>query len=365
MVIKLVGALCIMLLRQSKSFSSIPHRVYSSSSLIMRAKKTEINNLFRDIEPILKKGRFASPQYKPRTEAQDAYVNALSNTEVPIVFGIGPAGCGKTLFACLSAIEKLKAGKINKIVLTRPIVPVEEEEIGFLPGNLAKKMDPWTRPIFDTLLEFYSQKDLDNMLQNGVIEISPLAFMRGRTFKHSFIIADEMQNSTPNQMLMLTTRIGDNSKMVITGDLKQTDREQSNGLLDIIKKVESYQRDIMPRNRETQEVFPIRYKKDIDIIKMTDVDVQRSPIVTRILDIYQYSPSKRMEFRDIDTILKTTDNPLNETTTSEERRAPPKRKITEDNPLVESMPRKKRVNRGDDAALIPKEDLPSKEKGKE
>lgn len=320
MIIKLVGTLIMMLIRPSKSFLLRTQSSYSSSPLTMRAKKSELTKFFRDIEPVLKKGRSASPQYKPRTEAQDAYVSALSNKEVPIVFGIGPAGCGKTLFACLSAIEQLKAGKIKKMVLTRPIVPVEEEEIGFLPGNLAKKMDPWTRPIFDTLLEFYSQKDLDNMLQNGVIEISPLAFMRGRTFKHSFIIADEMQNSTPNQMLMLTTRIGDNSKMVITGDLKQTDRVQSNGLLDIIKKVECYQKDVLPFNRETQDVFPIKYKKDIDIIRMTDVDVQRSPIVTRILDIYQYSPSKPMDFRDIDTIIKKEDNPLNETISSEERK---------------------------------------------
>jgi phosphate starvation-inducible PhoH-like protein len=330
MIIKLVGTLLMMLLNPTKSVVMTTKRSYSSSPLMMRVKKSDLSNLFRDIEPVLRKGRSASPQYNPRTESQKAYVSALSNEEVPIVFGIGPAGCGKTLFACLSAIEQLKGGKIKKMILTRPIVPVEEEEIGFLPGNLAKKMDPWTRPIFDTLLEFYSQKDLDNMLHNGVIEISPLAFMRGRTFKHSFIIADEMQNSTPNQMLMLTTRIGDNSKMVITGDLKQTDRIQSNGLLDIIEKVESYQKDLMPYNRDTREVFPIKYKKDIDIVRMTDVDVQRSPIVTRILDIYQHSPSKQMEFRDIDTMLKTMDNPLNETISSEERKNPrksnPKRK---------------------------------------
>lgn len=362
MIIKSVGTLLVMLLSPTKSFVLSTKRLYSSSPLMMRAKKSDLSNLYREIEPVLKKGRSTSPQYKPRTEAQKSYVSALSNEEIPIVFGIGPAGCGKTLFACLSAIEQMKTGKIKKIILTRPIVPVEEEEIGFLPGNLAKKMDPWTRPIFDTLLEFYSQKDLDNMLQNGVIEISPLAFMRGRTFKHSFIIADEMQNSTPNQMLMLTTRIGDNSKMVITGDLKQTDRTQSNGLLDIIEKVESYQKDLLPVNRGTQEVFPIKYKKDIDIVRMTDVDVQRSPIVTRILDIYQYSPSKPMNFRDIDTILKAMDNPLNETISSEERKNPPKKQPQEENPLVESISRKKRTSKSDDAALIPKEDLPKREK---
>ena len=297
MIIELVGILYMLLVGNTTSVLINTQRSYSSSSLMMRAKKSELINLFRDKEQVLKKGGLSRAQYKPRTEAQKKYVNALSNKEIPIVFGIGPAGCGKTLFACLSAIEELKVGKIKKMILTRPTVPVEEEEIGFLPGNLAKKMDPWTRPIFDTLLENYSQKELDNMLENGVIEISPLAFMRGRTFKHSFIIADEMQNSTPNQMLMLTTRIGDNSKMVITGDLKQTDRTQSNGLLDIIEKVESYQKEQTPSNRETKEVFPKKYTKDIDIIRMTEVDVQRSPIVTRILDIYKYSPNNPVNIR--------------------------------------------------------------------
>ena len=171
----------------------------STSSLIMRSRKNaRIDASLFESESYGGKGRKSSPAYIPRTPAQGAYVNALENHEIPIVFGIGPAGCGKTLFACLTAVKQLRAGKIKKILLTRPIVPVEEEEIGFLPGNLVKKMDPWTRPIFDILLEFYPQRDLDHMIQNGIIEIS-LAFMRGRTFKHSFVIADEMQNSTPNQ----------------------------------------------------------------------------------------------------------------------------------------------------------------------
>lgn len=257
----------------------------STSSLIMRSRKnTRVDDSLFDVDSYGGNKHKTSPQYIPRTSAQGAYVNALENRQVPIVFGIGPAGCGKTLFACLTAVKQLRAGEIKKIILTRPIVPVEEEEIGFLPGNLVKKMDPWTRPIFDILLEFYPQRDLDNMIQSGIIEISPLAFMRGRTFKHSFVIADEMQNSTPNQMMMLTTRIGDDSKMVITGDLKQTDRSKiGNGLSDLISKVEAYQ---------SNSVFPIRYKKDIEIVRMNASDVQRHPIVTRILDIYQYKQTQ-------------------------------------------------------------------------
>lgn len=357
MKINTLAIITMMCLGRSTSFLLRPTRQYTSSSLIMRSKKQDFSNLFRDIDPVLKKGRSLSPEYKPRTEPQKEYVNALSKSDIPIVFGIGPAGCGKTLFACLSAIEQLKTGAIKKVILTRPIVPVEEEEIGFLPGNLAKKMDPWTRPIFDTLLEFYSQKDLDSMLQNGVIEISPLAFMRGRTFKHSFIIADEMQNSTPNQMLMLTTRIGDGSKMVITGDLKQTDRSQSNGLLDIIEKVTEYQKDLLPQSQSSDGIFPIKYKKDIEIVRMTESDVQRSPIVTRILDIYQYAPSKPMDFGNMDKLIKTMDNPLHEAVSSKERNAPKKK---QENPLVEAIA--KRKTGSSDASMIPKDDLPSSEK---
>jgi phosphate starvation-inducible PhoH-like protein len=177
-----------------------------------------------------------SPTYRPKNKNQQKYVDALQNKNTSMVVNIGPAGTGKTLFACHAAIQELRRGNIQKIILTRPVVSVDEE-IGFLPGNLVTKMDPWTRPIFDILLEFYSQTDIDTMIRNGVIEISPLAFMRGRTFKRAFIIADEMQNSSPNQMLMLITRIGMESKMVITGDLNQSDRGVNNGLADFVKRL--------------------------------------------------------------------------------------------------------------------------------
>ena len=135
-----------------------------------------------------------------------------------------------------SAVNCLKENKIDKIIITRPVVPVEED-IGFLPGSMAKKMDPWTRPIFDIFEEYYSKAQVNNMVLNGQIEISPLGYMRGRTFKNAFIIADEMQNSSPNQMMMLTTRFGEGSKMVITGDLKQADKVgQYSGLHHFIKK---------------------------------------------------------------------------------------------------------------------------------
>ena len=131
--------------------------------------------------------RYISPFYKPRSENQGLYVKYLCDKNIPIVIGVGPAGSGKTLFACNQAVLALKSGAVDKIILTRPVVPVEED-IGFLPGSLINKMDPWTRPIFDILLEFYQQKDIDGMLHSGALEISPLAYMRGRTFKNAFII---------------------------------------------------------------------------------------------------------------------------------------------------------------------------------
>jgi phosphate starvation-inducible PhoH-like protein len=249
--------------------------MFRPGSNIMRMKKTLSNGFDHDslLSPSGRKSRQKNlaPVYRPRSDNQKQYVTYLNNASVPIVFGIGPAGCGKTLFACVTAIEGLKKGTFQKIVLTRPIVPVEEEELGFLPGTLVKKMDPWTRPLMDIFLEYYPQHELDFMLGSGVIEISPLAYMRGRTFKRCFIIADEMQNSSPGQMLMLTTRIGEGSKMVITGDLKQSDRCADNGLLDIMNKIKSYKK---------------HNEASIEMVEMKYSDIERSPIVSKILEIF-------------------------------------------------------------------------------
>ena len=221
-----------------------------------------------------------SQYYKPKSYNQEQYVKYLNDYKTKVLFAVGPAGTGKTMFACNTAIQELKSGNINKIILTRPVVPVEED-IGFLPGNINKKMDPWTRPIFDIFLEFFSQKDIDLMVCNNIIEISPLAYMRGRTFKRAFVIADEMQNSSPNQMLMLTTRIGDGSKMVITGDLKQSDKGQNSGLSDFIIKYKLYERVV--KARQNSDNF---YNPSIRIIELNNTDIERSPGVVNILDIY-------------------------------------------------------------------------------
>lgn len=212
--------------------------------------------------------------YTPRGANQELYVKALQDPNTDVVLGVGPAGSGKTMFACYAAIQELMKGNIQKIIMTRPLVSVDKEDIGYLPGNLVNKMDPWTRPIFDILLEFYSKIEMDDMIKSGTIEISPLAYMRGRTFKNAFIIADEMQNSSPNQMLMMTTRIGEGTKLVITGDLKQSDRQDENGLLDFMTKIK--------RTYNTTEST-----NKIELVELQAEDIERSPVVKKILHMYE------------------------------------------------------------------------------
>lgn len=212
-----------------------------------------------------------------KTPNQSKYISSLEDDSTKLLLVNGPAGTGKTFFACLKSINHLKLNKIDKIVITRPLVTVEEE-IGFLPGSIIKKMDPWTKPIFDIFLEFYSVKELETMIHNNIIEICPLAFMRGRTFKNTFIIADEMQNSSPNQMKMITTRLGDNCKMVVTGDIKQSDLQNNNGFSEIIQKI-----NLFNKYNPSNDLVDI-----IKIVELINEDIQRSQITKHILDIYDY-----------------------------------------------------------------------------
>jgi phosphate starvation-inducible PhoH-like protein len=212
---------------------------------------------------------------QPRGEHQTAYVQALRHPNHTIVFGTGPAGCGKTMFACYAAVEALQRGEVHKVVLTRPVVSVGEE-LGFLPGNIQRKMDPWLQPLFDMFLDHYTQRDLDRMIAQGQLEISPLGFMRGRTFKRCFVIADEMQNSSPSQMMMMLTRVGDDSKMVVTGDPVQSDLVTGpNGLTDFLTRY---------------QCTPPDQHSHIAWVRMTEDDVARSPVVKEVLNIYGSTP---------------------------------------------------------------------------
>lgn len=192
-------------------------------------------NQFRDTDT--RPSKYKRVEIMPRNLRQEDYLAHLENPRKDMVFALGPAGTGKTLIATLWAIKQLKSREIERIVITRPAVSVDEQH-GFLPGTLEQKMAPWTRPIMDVFREFWDLKQIESMLENEVIEIAPLAYMRGRTFKNCVIIGDELQNSTVSQMKMLLTRIGEGSKMVITGDLNQHDRGfEQNGLADFIKRL--------------------------------------------------------------------------------------------------------------------------------
>jgi phosphate starvation-inducible PhoH-like protein len=207
-------------------------------------------------------------QIYPKNLNQETYLLKLNDPSKMIIFAIGPAGTGKTMLAVQWAIDQLKYGEADKIIITRPAVSVDEDH-GFLPGTLQEKMEPWTKPIMDVFAENYSAREIENFVKEGVIETSPLAYMRGRTFKNAVIIADEMQNATPSQMKMLLTRLGINSRMVVTGDLQQADRPSNNGLLEFLGLFNDVQNH--------------RY---VDVCHFTVGDVERHEAVKEILAIY-------------------------------------------------------------------------------
>jgi phosphate starvation-inducible PhoH-like protein len=205
----------------------------------------------------------------PRTRNQERLVMALMDWDSPVVVTLGPAGTGKTYLAMQAAVRALRRREIERIVLTRPAVGVEDERHGFLPGNLVAKMEPWTRPLLDVLREYYRPQEIQGMIEDQIIEIAPLAFMRGRTFRDAWIVGDEMQNATPAQVKMLLTRIGTGSKIVITGDVEQADRRAGdNGLLDLATRLQSNSVD------------------SIKVCEFTDRDIQRHPVIKSVLDLY-------------------------------------------------------------------------------
>jgi len=209
----------------------------------------------------------------PRNLAQEDLVSSLQNPANHITFAIGSAGTGKTLLGTLHAIKALKEGIIEKIVITRPNISVDDRDIGFLPGSIIEKMSPWMMPILDVFAEYFTQPEIEAMLEEKVIEMVPLAYIRGRTFKQSLVLFDEAQNSTASSMLSVLTRLGEDSQMVVTGDLAQSDRGRDNGLLDF---VERFERNPQP---------------GISVVKFGVKDVERSDAVRQVLALYPDSDS--------------------------------------------------------------------------
>lgn len=214
-----------------------------------------------------KQALIITPQKKiaPRSLQQHVYVNALQAS--PLVFGVGPAGTGKTYLATALAISMLTAKQVKKIILTRPVVEAGES-LGFLPGTLEEKVDPYLRPFFDAMNEMLGQEKVKQLQEQGVIEIAPLAYMRGRTLTNAFIMLDEAQNTTTAQMKMFLTRLGEGSRMVISGDPTQIDlkRGQKSGLKDALETLEGVE--------------------GIEVTHFSEEDVIRHSLVTRIVQAY-------------------------------------------------------------------------------
>ena len=201
----------------------------------------------------------------PRTANQSAFVEAMNTHDM--TFGLGPAGTGKTFLAVAKAVAEMEANKVDKIILTRPAVEAGEN-LGFLPGDLKEKIDPYLRPLYDALYEMLPRDVVDKKIENGEIEIAPLAYMRGRTLSHAVVILDEAQNTTPMQMKMFLTRLGEGSKMVINGDLTQTD---------------------LPRGMESGLKDAERILKNVDeiaFVQFDERDVVRHGLVSKIVNAY-------------------------------------------------------------------------------
>ena len=226
----------------------------------MTAKEKTINENEEDLTLRTRKRHI-----QPRSQTQAEYVRAMRDYEM--VFGLGPAGTGKTFLAVAKAVSLMLEGQIDKIILSRPAVEAGEN-LGFLPGDLKEKIDPYLRPLYDALYDMLPHDIVDKKLELGEIEVAPLAFMRGRTLTNAMVILDEAQNTTPMQMKMFLTRMGENSRMVINGDLSQTDlpRGVQSGLSDAL--------DVL------------RNVKDIGIVTFTEKDVVRHGLVSAIVKAY-------------------------------------------------------------------------------
>ena len=243
-------------------------------SMVRDGNEGELESLDGDCICITTRGK----PIKAKTVGQKRYVEAISKNTV--VFGIGPAGTGKTFLAVAMAVRALRQKQVNRIILTRPAIEAGEK-LGFLPGDLQSKIDPYLRPLYDAMFEMMGAENYQRLLEKGVIEIAPLAYMRGRTLDDRFIILDEAQNATPEQMKMFLTRLGFNSKAVVTGDLTQTDLPSGmkSGLATAVRILDGVE--------------------DIKIHEFTDRDVVRHKLVQRIILAYEaYERKQAHESRD-------------------------------------------------------------------
>ncbi|MFY9482474.1 MAG: PhoH family protein [Tissierellaceae bacterium] len=243
------------------------HELRYAIDLIVEGKDSQIKDLLNEIICITSTGK----SIKPKTLGQKRYVDAIKKND--IVFGIGPAGTGKTYLAVAMAAQAFKNKEVNRIILTRPAVEAGES-LGFLPGDLQEKVDPYLRPMYDALFDILGYENYLRYMDKGLIEVAPLAYMRGRTLDSAYVILDEAQNTTNEQMKMFLTRLGYGSKAIVTGDITQIDltRGKESGLKTITRVLDNI--------------------KGIDLIYLSKYDIVRHPLVQRIIDAYERYESK-------------------------------------------------------------------------
>lgn len=236
--------------------------------LILEGKEDKISELLNQVVCITATGK----SIKPKTLGQKRYLDSIKEND--IVFGIGPAGTGKTFLAMAMAVQAFKNKEVNRIILTRPAVEAGEN-LGFLPGDLQEKVDPYLRPIYDALFEILGFETYGKYVEKGLIEVAPLAYMRGRTLDSSYVILDEAQNTTNEQMKMFLTRLGFGSKAIITGDITQVDlpRGKQSGLKTVTQILENVQ--------------------GVDFVYLSKYDIVRHPLVQKIIEAYEKNDNKR------------------------------------------------------------------------
>ncbi len=257
--VRLIGVLT-ELIAQGQSVNKV--LISRCADMVASHDEGEILDLFRDTVAVTARGK----KIVCKTLAQRDYCRAIKKNT--LTFAVGPAGTGKTYLAVALAVSAFKRGEVDRIILTRPAIEAGEK-LGFLPGDLQMKVDPYLRPLYDALEELFGVNDYSDLIEKGIIEIAPLAYMRGRTLARAFIILDEAQNTTEEQMKMFLTRMGDGSKVVVTGDITQIDLPH--GGLSGLKQAISILRDI----------------DDIAICRLTDKDVVRHELVQRIIKAYE------------------------------------------------------------------------------
>lgn len=244
--------------------------IYYSINLVKKSKEHQLYDIQKDVVAITSEGK----TIRPKTIGQKRYVDMIRKSG--ITFGIGPAGTGKTYLAIAMAVNAFKNKEVSKIILTRPAVEAGEN-LGFLPGDLKEKVDPYLRPVYDALYEIMGKEQYEKNAERGLIEVAPLAYMRGRTLDKAFTILDEAQNTTEEQMKMFLTRMGFNSKVIVTGDITQRD---------------------LPKGKKSGLIAAshiLRNINGISFIELTQTDVVRNILVQRIIEAYNAYESKKLD----------------------------------------------------------------------